>query len=200
MTPIAQAAFHRTIWRWHFWAGLLVAPVLLVLSLTGAIYLFDDALNDAFHPRLRIVAAHGETVPVSRMIAAALAAHPGTASRIDMPDRVDRAAVIFVTPDRGEPLRVSVDPGTGRVLGGVVYDRTLVGWADLTHRSMMMGLFGERLVELAVSWALVLLVTILWWPRRPAPAARRWWPRLSGGAGDGSGATFMRRWASGPSR
>ncbi|WP_343525700.1 PepSY domain-containing protein [Sphingomonas sp.] len=182
MTPAAQAAFHRTIWRWHFWAGLLVAPVLLVLSLTGAIYLFDDELNDALYPQLRVVAEPVRTVPVSRMIAAALSTYPGTASRIDMPDRADRAAVIFVTPDRGEPLRVSVDPGTGRVLGGVAYDRTLVGWADLTHRSMMMGLFGERLVELAVSWALVLLVTgvILWWPRRVAPAAGRWWPRLSG--------------------
>ncbi|WP_230481567.1 PepSY-associated TM helix domain-containing protein [Sphingomonas sp. Leaf21] len=175
-------AFHRTIWRWHFWAGLLVAPVLLMLSATGAIYLFNDELNDALYPRLRFVAPHGSTVPVSHMIDAALRTYPGSASRIDMPATNDRSAVVFVQPDHGAPRRVAVDPGSGRVLGSVVYDRTLVGWADATHRSMLMGLAGERLVELAVSWALVLLVTglILWWPRGRFHAAGTLWPRWSG--------------------
>lgn len=82
-----KAAFHRTIWRWHFWAGLLVLPVLLMLSLTGAIYLFNDELNDAIYPEMRLVAPHARQVPISRMIEAALVAYPGTASRVDMPGR-----------------------------------------------------------------------------------------------------------------
>lgn len=177
-----RAAFHRTIWRWHFWAGLLVAPILLMLSLTGALYLFNDELNDALYPQLRFVAPHRETVPMSHMIQAALIAYPGSASRVDMPATNTRSAVVFVQPDAGPPRRVAVDPGTGRVLGSVVYDRTLVGWADAMHRSILMGVFGERLVELAVSWALVLLVTglILWWPRGRFRAAGALWPRLSG--------------------
>ncbi|BCI70460.1 pepSY-associated TM helix family protein [Sphingomonas sp. S17] len=177
-----KAAFHRTIWRWHFWAGLLVLPVLLMLSLTGAIYLFNDELNDAIYPEMRLVAPHARQVPISRMIEAALVAYPGTASRVDMPGRADRSAVIFVNPDQGEPRRVAVDPGTGRVLGSVVYDRTLVGWADAMHRSMLLGIFGERLVELAACWALVLLATgmILWWPRGGWRAGGTFWPRLSG--------------------
>ncbi|MDG6746078.1 PepSY domain-containing protein, partial [Staphylococcus aureus] len=103
-----KAAFHRTIWRWHFWAGLLVLPVLLMLSLTGAIYLFNDELNDAIYPEMRLVAPHARQVPISRMIEAALVAYPGTASRVDMPGRADRSAVIFVNPDQGEPRRVAV--------------------------------------------------------------------------------------------
>ncbi len=31
-----HTALYRTIWRWHFYAGLLVIPLVLVLSLTGA--------------------------------------------------------------------------------------------------------------------------------------------------------------------
>ncbi|CAM3193848.1 MULTISPECIES: PepSY-associated TM helix domain-containing protein [Sphingomonas] len=177
-----HAAFHRTIWRWHFWAGLLVAPILLMLSLTGAIYLFNDELNDAIYPEQRFVAPRHSDVPMSRMIEAALAAYPGSASRVDMPQATNRSAVVFVQPTQGPPRRVAVDPGTGKVLGSVVYDRTLVGWADAMHRSMLMGMFGERLVELAVSWALVLLVTgvILWWPRGRFTAAGTLWPRLRG--------------------
>lgn len=179
--PSRNAAFHRTIWRWHFWAGLLIVPVLLMLSLTGGVYLFNDELNDALYPEQRFVTPYRAAVPLSRMIDAALVAYPGTASRVDMPGERDRSAVVFVNPDRGAPRRVSVDPGTGRVLGSVVYDRTLVGWADAMHRSMLMGVFGERLVELAACWALVLLVTgfILWWPRDGWRAGGTVWPRVS---------------------
>jgi uncharacterized iron-regulated membrane protein len=179
MTP----ALHRTIWRWHFWAGLIVAPFLLILSLTGAIYLFNDEINDALYPELRLVEPAPGRVPVPAMVRAALAAHPGAASRIDLPAAPDRAAVVFVEPTGGEPLRVHVDPGSGRVLGAIEYGRTLVGWADAMHGSLTIGALGDRIVELAACWALVLLVTglILWWPRGRWRAAGVLWPRLAGG-------------------
>lgn len=178
------AAFHRAVWRWHFWAGLIVAPFLLMLSATGAIYLFNDELNDLIYPQLRLVQPHDRSVPVSRMIEAALVAHPGAVSRIDVPATNTRAAVVYVAPRNGAPLRVHVDPGTGRVLGSLVYERTLIGIADELHGSLMIGTVGDRLVELAACWALVLLVTgtILWWP--PGAGPRRWrgagvlWPRF----------------------
>ena len=39
------AALYRTIWRWHFYAALWTAPLLIVLTLTGVIYLFDRELD-----------------------------------------------------------------------------------------------------------------------------------------------------------
>lgn len=177
---------YRTIWRWHFWAGLIVAPFLLILSATGAIYLFNDEINDAFYPELRLVAPSDRAVPVSAMIRAALAAHAGAVSRVDLPAAPGRAATVFVTPDQGDPLRVHVDPGTGRVLGHIVYADTLVGWADTMHGSLLLGTFGDRVVELAACWALVLIVTglFLWWPRGRWRAAGTLWPRL-GASGRG---------------
>jgi uncharacterized iron-regulated membrane protein len=178
------AAFHRTVWRWHFWAGLIVAPFLLMLSVTGAIYLFNDELNDLIYSDLWLVAPHASDVPVSRMIAAALAAHPGAVSRVDLPATGTRAAVVYVAPHVGAPLRVHVDPGSGLVLGSLVYERTLVGIANDLHGKLMIGTIGDRLVELAACWALVLLVTgtILWWPRGQSGARWRaagmFWPRF----------------------
>ncbi|HBM59677.1 MAG TPA: hypothetical protein DD444_10840, partial [Citreicella sp.] len=43
----ASAALYRAIWRWHFIAGLLILPFVLILAVTGAIYLFKDEINDA---------------------------------------------------------------------------------------------------------------------------------------------------------
>ncbi len=178
-----SAALYRTIWRWHFWAGLIVAPILLILSLTGAIYLFGDEIDDALYPQLRFVQPHAASVPASAMIRAALAAQPGGAvSRIDLPDQPDRSALLFVTPPEGRPLRVYADPGTGRVLGSLDYALTPVGWANDMHGSLTIGTWGGRIVELAACWTLVLIATglFLWCPRGGRPQlAGTLWPRLS---------------------
>ena len=39
-TMTKRTAFYRTIWRWHFYAGLFVMPFILILSVTGV-----DQLN-----------------------------------------------------------------------------------------------------------------------------------------------------------
>ena len=38
-TMTERTAFYRTIWRWHFYAGLFVMPFILILSVTGADHL-----------------------------------------------------------------------------------------------------------------------------------------------------------------
>ncbi|MES3081880.1 PepSY-associated TM helix domain-containing protein [Sphingomonas faeni] len=171
---------YRALWRWHFYAGLIVAPFLLILAVTGSIYLFNDEIDDALYPAQRFVAVHATQVPPSRMIEAALKAHPGAATRIDLPGAPNRSAVVFVTPDHGEPLRVAVDPATGRVLGSTIYTRTLVGFADEMHGSLTLGTVGDRIVELAACWALVLIVTgvYLWWPRGRGGFGGILYPRL----------------------
>jgi uncharacterized iron-regulated membrane protein len=174
---------YRAIWRWHFYAGLIVAPFLLILAVTGSIYLFNDEIDDALYPSQRFVAAHAASVGPSLMISAALKAYPGAATRIDLPGENIRSAVVFVTPDRGDPLRVAVDPGTGTVLGSTVYARTLVGFADEMHGSLTLGTIGDRIVELAACWALVLIATglYLWWPRGQRGLAGILYPRLRAG-------------------
>ncbi len=171
---------HQTIWRWHFYAGLLVSPFMLILAVTGAIYLFNDEINDALHPQQRFVAVGAEQQPVSRLVAAALADYPGgSATRVDMPV-LGRSAQVFVTPSAGDPVRVYVDPGTAKVLGSYVYTHTIVGFADVAHGSLMLGKFGDGVVELVACWGLILVITgiYLWWPRRGSRASGVLIPRL----------------------
>ncbi|PCG10831.1 peptidase M4 [Sphingomonas ginsenosidimutans] len=171
---------YRALWRWHFYAGLVVAPFLLILSITGAIYLFNDEIDDALYPARRFVPAHVASLPPSRLVDAALSAHPGKVTRIDMPAAANRPAIVFVTPVAGDPLRVAVDPGSGRVLGDYIYTRTLVGMADTLHGSLMLGWWGGLVMELAAGWAIVLIATglYLWWPRGRRGLAGVVFPRL----------------------
>lgn len=171
------------MWRWHFYAGLIVAPFLLVMALTGSTYLFREELNDLIYPAQRFVTPHQVDVPVSRMIESALSAYPGVATRIDLPPKGRRSAVVFVTPKHGADRQVSVDPGTGAVLGSVIYANTLVGLANTIHGSLAMGIWGSRMLEVAACWALFLIISgfYMWWPRGRIRLAGWLYPRLQQG-------------------
>ena len=186
-----HARRYGAVWRWHFYAGLFTAPFLFILAVTGMIYLFNDELNDLIYPELRFASSVEASQPPSRLLAAALEAFPGgRVTRIDMPTAPGRSAQLFVTTAEGEARRVFLDPPTARVLGSHVYTSTLVGFADVFHGSLMMGDFGDAIVELAACWAFILIVSglYLWWPRggsggspwRPYTAVRgrAWWREL----------------------
>ena len=62
--PENPSAAYRTVWRWHFYAGLFCLPFIIVLSLTGAIYLFKPQI-DAWLDRLyEIFRFPGEPKPL----------------------------------------------------------------------------------------------------------------------------------------
>ena len=167
---------HRLFWRWHLYAGLFVAPFLVLLAITGAIYLFNDELNDALYPELRFTPAPWqERSPLASMIDAAEASAPGSrATRIDVPTDPQRPAQVYLQRATAESQITFVDPGTGQVLGALVPSRTLVGFAERLHGSLMLGTLGSYLIELAACWAVVLIVTGLYlgWPRGQGLA---WW-------------------------
>ncbi|WP_417450626.1 PepSY-associated TM helix domain-containing protein [Kordiimonas sp.] len=165
---LTDMRLHRSIFRLHFYAGLLVAPFLLILSITGAIYLFNTEIEDIVFGDWRFASAEGPHLAPEVMVDGALAAYPAsTATRIDLPVTSERTATVFLTPEMGEPFRVFVDPVTGVALGSFIYGDTLVGFADKMHGSLLIGDRGSNIVELASCWAIVLIMTglYLWWPR-----------------------------------
>lgn len=174
-------ALYRSVWRWHFYAGIFVAPFLLILAVTGAIYLFNDEINDALHPEKRFATVVGDPVALSKIAEGALAGFSGgTVTRIDTPTSPERTYQVFVTPSVGEPVRVFVEPATGRALGNFIYPNTLIGIADRLHGSLMMGDVGDAIVEIAACWGLILTATglYLWWPRGRARFRQALVPKL----------------------
>ncbi len=180
-------ALYRTIWRWHFYAGLLVLPLILVLSLSGALYLFKPQVERweerAFHDLPTTGAVRASTQG-----AAAIAAFPG--SRLvyyRLPQSVGDAAMIHLALGHGRTIDAFVSP-QGKVLGSLAPDSRIIAIDRDIHGQLLMGPRGSWIVEFAASWAIVLIVTglYLWWPRGRG-AAGVIWPRLAAG-----GRTFWR--------
>src|SRR5690348_16295868 len=65
---------YRIVWRWHFYAGMFIAPVAIVVSATGALWIFKDELEGALHPGVVYVEPASERATYEQQFAAVRAA------------------------------------------------------------------------------------------------------------------------------
>lgn len=175
---------YRAVWRWHFYAGLFCIPFVIVLSVSGLVYLFKpqiEAWNDRHFDNLTLT---GQRKPVSEQITAALAAVPGsTFASYELPQGESSASRIVVKNETGS-IRTYVHPETLQILHTVPEDERFMRWIFRLHGELLIGDRGSNLVELAACWTIVLLISglYLWWPRNAKGIAGVLYPRLFGGS------------------
>lgn len=159
---------YRAVWRWHFYAGLLVLPFLISLSLTGGLYLFRDEIDNFIHADLKQVSVNGEPLAPSALMAAALTTYPGTGIKYTDPVSASASAEVTVRQDKAGKIAVYVDPYSGAVLGQLP-DRGTVMWLIRNlHSLKYFGTIAGYLLEIAAGWSIMLVATglYLWWPRK----------------------------------
>lgn len=164
---------YHFIWRWHFYAGLVAAPFLIILALTGAIYLFKDELEGVLYRDMVHVAPYAQQAAVSQQEAAVLRAFPGaTITRYVAPLAHDRASEWAINTSEGERLVAFVSPAHATITGVIDAETRLMALMSTMHGELLLGRTGDWLVEFAGCWAFVLLVTgiFLWWPRKGGKA------------------------------
>ncbi|MER5173256.1 PepSY-associated TM helix domain-containing protein [Thioclava kandeliae] len=188
-----SSALYRAVWRWHFVAGLVVLPFVLILAVTGGIYLFKDEINNAAYHKLRFVAPAEDALSPSRIVAAALDAHPGTLKAYAPAPAADRSAEVDIMGADGLRDTVYVNPHDGAVLG-TLWDGGASGSPAMSlvrrlHSLDYVGWFGNRLIEAAAGWMILLVGSgiYLWLPRGrqhlgtvriKARRGRPWWRDL----------------------
>lgn len=159
---------YPTIWRWHFYAGLFVAPFAIFLAVTGALYLFQSQIENWLYRDLFLVAPQAQSIAADAQVAAALAAFRGSkAEAYTPPLSATRSALVRIeTPDSRE-LTVAVNPHSGKVLGAINERWRFNQVVFYLHGELLLGPVGQAMMELAASWAFVMLITglYLWWPR-----------------------------------
>lgn len=161
--PRRATGLFRAFWRWHFYASFLVIPVLLVLAVTGLVYLFRFQLEPLLHADLMKVEQPAEVdvvQPYATQQRAVESVFPDAAVvSMTEPLEAGRSTVFSVLLPDGEGRDVYVDPWHATVLGSLDPDRTLSGAAVLLHGELMAGTAGDYLIELAACWAIVMALT-----------------------------------------
>lgn len=159
MTIRDRATWRALIVRLHFYAGVLVAPFLVVAALTGGLYALSPTIERFVYRDILSVEPSARQLPLQDQAAAAQRAFPDltmTGMRPPGSD-TDSTRIYFADPalDEESLRAVFVDPHTGRVLGD---EATWFGylplstWLDGLHRHLNLGEPGRVYSELAASW------------------------------------------------
>lgn len=165
-------SLYRAIWRWHFYAGLIVLPFMILLAVTGGVYLFKDELNAVMYSRyLTVTPKDGAVLAPSQIVAKAAEFAPGEILSYVPPATPTESAAVSVKTEAEGKIRVYVDPYSGEVLGRLSdggFART--PFMLLMRKIHSLNYFGEapnRVIEIVGGWAMVLVATgfYLWWPR-----------------------------------
>ena len=173
-------ALYFAIWRWHFYAGLYVVPFLLMLAITGFFMMWFTAIAPEYGDRLAVEPA-GQALDLADQQAAALAAVPGTLTGYTAPYDAATPALFFVTDAQGAAQVVALDPYRGTAVRVMAEGATWNAFAEEIHGTLMIGDMGDRLIEIAASLGLLLVVSgaYLWWPRGGASVRDLFVPRLA---------------------
>jgi uncharacterized iron-regulated membrane protein len=160
--------------RLHFYAGILIAPFLVVAALTGLGFVFTPQLDQVIYAHeLYVDQVQGTARPLAEQVAAAIAVHPAGAVGSVVPPASEDATtkVVFIVDGIGDKQHtVYVDPYTNQVRGTLVTwwgETPVMTWFDDLHRNLLLGDVGRHYSELAASWLwVVTLGGVVLWLRR----------------------------------
>ncbi|HHK5608372.1 TPA: PepSY-associated TM helix domain-containing protein [Neisseria cinerea] len=186
---------YLTVWRWHFYAGLLVMPFLTLLAVTGLGMLLFANITGKEGERIHVV-PQAVVQPLSAQAEAARSAvNPETSSVVQyIAPRADDMVAVFRVNNEGKATMVAVDPYTAKVVNTMPRNQGWYHTMDEIHGDMMLGAAGDYLLETAASLTIIMVVSglYLWWAKQrgikamllpPKGRARSWWRNLHGAFG-----------------
>lgn len=188
--------FRQALSWLHRWLGLVSGVLVILISLSGAVYVFEEEIFHAVHHDLFEVApTAGERRTVAELLPMAQAAL-GPDHRVDwfvaptdpedswsFRSRKSNDTSLTYFGELEHDLEVFVDPWTGTVIG--VLDRRLEFFqiVKMFHWSLLLRTdIGQPIVGTAVAVFVVLLISGLWlWrPRTWAQAGAKLVPKFRG--------------------
>lgn len=158
---------YQWIWRWHFIGGIISAPIVIILAVTGIIYLFKDTYEAPQKLSLKQVHAITERrISYQQQWELAKANWDKPPTGLVLP-KSDQEATEFISGKFSHKASMFIDPYTSRVNGIVNVDDTDMHTVRKLHGELLLGTYGTKIVELAASWMVVLIITglFLFWPR-----------------------------------
>lgn len=188
----ASGRFLRRIWRTHFYAAVIAAPVLLMFAITGLVILYTQPIQSQLLADKLVVPVGTTTAPYLDQLETAQAEFPELGlSQIVPPIGPDRATLFEFTDGDTVYKQVFVNPFTGKVTGTMTTGDDIVGLSNRLHgflnydkatvslpnmawvidreaEPMIEIPIADVILEIATVWALVLSLTglFLWWPRK----------------------------------
>lgn len=162
MPPRRAGNLRATLYRMHSWAGIIVAPFLLLAALTGLAYAVAPTLEQVVYRDALTTSATGDHISAAEAIAIAREEHPDLdLLGVQVNDRKDATMrVLFADPTLPSSTykqAVFIDPVSGEILGdmpqyGSSSSLPLRALLSEGHANLWLGEPGRFYSEMAASW------------------------------------------------
>jgi uncharacterized iron-regulated membrane protein len=158
---------YQWIWRWHFIGGIISAPIVIMLAITGGIYLFKDTYEAPQKILLKQVNQKSENrISYQQQLELAKEKWKKSPTGVVLP-KSDNEATEFISGKFSHKSSLFLDPYSNKVNGIVNVNETDMHTVRKLHGELLLGTYGTKVVELVASWMVVLIITglFLFWPR-----------------------------------
>ncbi len=162
---------NRWFWKWHIMGGLITLPIILLLSVSGIIYLFKADYNDMVYSHILLVeppASNSEVVSYQAQLDKANASSSRHVMQVFLPESENHATG-FRLHGKGHSRDILyINPYSGEITGEVKQKQTLMYKIRKLHGELLLDTPGTLIVELVASWFVVLIITglYMWWPAK----------------------------------
>ncbi|NJX13963.1 PepSY-associated TM helix domain-containing protein [Tamlana crocina] len=160
---------NQWFWKWHFIAGLVSLPFVILLAITGGVYLFKDNYDAPKQKHIKEVKVEGEAVSFQEQLGLAKAEFKKQPTAMVVPSSPNQATE-FVSGRFSHKQSVYVNPYKGGVTGKISPKDSDMHTVRKLHGELLLGKFGTKIVELIACWMVVLIITgiYVFWPSKKA--------------------------------
>ncbi|SDI97883.1 PepSY-associated TM helix domain-containing protein [Alteribacillus bidgolensis] len=181
---LKQNDLYKATWRWHFYAGIIFAPFIIFLAITGGIYLFKPQIESFMYQDLYYIQEGQQKVDPTVQVNEVKNAYPNAEITSYTPSPAANRTTEVGISNNGEAITIFVNPYSSDVVGTLKDDETLMSTIKDMHNGIFWGgTLGNRWVELTACWGMILIITgiYLWWPRKNKSLFGILFPRFSKG-------------------
>ena len=187
-------SFKKLILKIHLWLGLSSGLIVVILGITGCIYVFEEELRPIVHDYYHVDQVQNKKLPISELIEIAKKANKDKPQQalssctvindnertviISFFEELDKDAIWYW--NRYKTTEVYLDPYTGNVKKVEDYNSEFFVFVRMLHQTLCFNNeIGNPIVGTATILFIISLVTglILWWPKNKQAAKQRFWFR-----------------------
>jgi uncharacterized iron-regulated membrane protein len=167
--------FRKLVGKLHLWLGLASGLIVLIVSLSGAVFVFQDEIRDLTQSWRKIEVQARPMLLPSVLQAAATKAQPGFTASWTTYNGPDRSTAVYLS--KGEDVYYAfLNPYTGQVLKVQNLKTDFFTIVQYLHMYLLLPpAIGKWIVDIAVFTFVLMLVSglVLWWPRNKAARKQR---------------------------
>ncbi|WP_025743352.1 PepSY-associated TM helix domain-containing protein [Aquimarina pacifica] len=173
---------NKWLWKWHFISGIISLPFILILSITGIIYLFKADYDAPRQKHIKEVVVTGTPLTLQKQWEIVKKEAKKQPTAMIMPTATNRATE-FVSGRFSHKKSTYINPYTGTISGTISPKDSAMFTVRKLHGELLMGTFGTKIIEAIASWMVVLILTGLyvWWPGKGWSIKGFFIPRIKNG-------------------